>query len=231
MRVSNGKCPMPKSILRPLPTCFVVLNDCFGGLLLLWRICSTRDVSSMSRDQGLGAFIANPLGFVARQLPSANENRGNLRLDDAHRIAIEYESVIDPKDREAIESTITHAREMKTGLDSKRGIARFLQYCRAATHAQRFANSILDRAQFPSERVSSESYFPHQGDTLGAPPPYLAVTDPTFQSVANVTKSLYRCYLSCKEIFPGPLFKLDWASPCLCLSCRIVIFYSSQSTV
>lgn len=56
---------------------------------------------------GLGAFISNPLGFVARQLPSANEDRGNLRLEDAHRIALDYESVIDRKDREAIESTIT----------------------------------------------------------------------------------------------------------------------------
>ncbi|KAI9508159.1 hypothetical protein F5148DRAFT_1149264 [Russula earlei] len=135
-------------------------------------------------------------------------------------IAIEYESVIDPKDREAIESTITQLRllsfgnhlivfdvrqregdEDRTGFEAghrkvptSKGVS---QSCHAC------AKSISDRAQFPSERFSSESYFPHQGDTLGALPPYLAAVDPTFQSVANVTKSLYRCYLSCKEGIPN----------------------------
>jgi len=86
------------------------------------------------------AFISNPLGFMSRQLPSANENRGDLRLEDAHRIALDYESVIDPKDRETIRNTITHAREM-IGLNAKWGVPKFLQareYRRAAAKIRQY---------------------------------------------------------------------------------------------
>ncbi len=55
-----------------------------------------------------GALISNSLiGLMARQMPSANEGRGDLRVDEALKLANEYESVIDAKDREAIQDTIT----------------------------------------------------------------------------------------------------------------------------
>ncbi|KAI9434408.1 hypothetical protein F5148DRAFT_1154795 [Russula earlei] len=168
----------------------------------------------MSRDQGLGAFIANPLGFVARQLPSANENRGNLRLDDAHRIAIEYESVIDPKDREAIESTITQSRLFSSW---NHLIVSDVRQCEGDEDGTGFEAG--HREVPTSEGVSQSCHACAkicQWDTLGAPPPYLAAADPMFQSVANVTKSLYRCYLSCKEVFPTPMQKREWAAVVWC---------------
>jgi hypothetical protein len=67
---------------------------------------------STDNDPGLianaGTFISNILvDPVARQMPWANENRGDFRLDDAHKLAIEYESVIDSNARKAIEDRIT----------------------------------------------------------------------------------------------------------------------------
>jgi hypothetical protein len=40
-------------------------------------------------------------------MPSANESRGDYRVDEALKLANEYESVIDAKDREAIKDSIT----------------------------------------------------------------------------------------------------------------------------
>ena len=68
--------------------------------------------TSNSKDQGFvanaGAFLSNSLiGGLTRQMPSANESRGDDRLDEALKLANEYESVIDTKDREAIQDSIT----------------------------------------------------------------------------------------------------------------------------
>jgi hypothetical protein len=67
---------------------------------------------STSTDQGFvanaGAFISNSIiGLTARQMPSANESRGDYRVDEALKLANEYESVIEAKDREAIQDSIT----------------------------------------------------------------------------------------------------------------------------
>lgn len=67
---------------------------------------------STSNDQGFvanaGAFLSSSIiGPATRQLPSANESRGDYRLDEVLKLANEYESVIDSKDREAIEDSIT----------------------------------------------------------------------------------------------------------------------------
>lgn len=63
-------------------------------------------------NQGLvanaGAFLSGSIiGLTARQMPSANESRGDYRVDEALKLANEYESVIDAKDREAIKDSIT----------------------------------------------------------------------------------------------------------------------------
>ena len=65
-----------------------------------------------NNDQGFvanaGAFLSNSLiGLTVRQMPSANESRGDDRLEEALKLANEYESVIDSKDREAIQDSIT----------------------------------------------------------------------------------------------------------------------------
>src|SRR6266850_3032074 len=63
-----------------------------------------------TKDQGLvtktGTFVSTFIDPVARQTPSANETRGDDRIDEARKAAIEYESVIDAKDRAAIEDRI-----------------------------------------------------------------------------------------------------------------------------
>jgi hypothetical protein len=67
---------------------------------------------STSNNQGFvanaGAFLSSSIiGLTARQMPSANESRGDYRVDEALKLANEYESVIDAKDREAIKDSIT----------------------------------------------------------------------------------------------------------------------------
>ena len=49
-----------------------------------------------------GTFLSNTTAML-----SANKSRGDERLDEALKLANEYESVIDAKDREAIQERIT----------------------------------------------------------------------------------------------------------------------------
>ena len=68
-------------------------------------------VTSNSKEQGFianaGAFLSNSLNRLTRQMPSANESRGDDRIDEALKLANEYESVIDPKDRKALQDSIS----------------------------------------------------------------------------------------------------------------------------
>ena len=82
----------------------------FAGLRNTDSISTTS--MSNSKDQGFpanaGAFLSNSsIGLTVRQMPSANESRGDDCLDEAFEPANEYESVIDTKDREAIQDSIT----------------------------------------------------------------------------------------------------------------------------
>jgi len=52
---------------------------------------------------GLFSMFVDPL---VRQTPAANEARGDQRLAETRRVAIEYESVLSAQDREAIEGMI-----------------------------------------------------------------------------------------------------------------------------
>ena len=47
------------------------------------------------------------IGLTVRQVPPGNESRGDDRLKETLKLANEYESVIDAKDREAIQDSIT----------------------------------------------------------------------------------------------------------------------------
>lgn len=64
-----------------------------------------------AKDSGLVASAGNLFSTlidpVARQTPAANESRGDERLQEASKLAFEYESVIDANGRAAIEDRIT----------------------------------------------------------------------------------------------------------------------------
>jgi hypothetical protein len=62
----------------------------------------------MSNSKNRG-FVANAGAFLsnATAMLSANESRGDDRLDEALKLANENESVIDAKDREVIQERIT----------------------------------------------------------------------------------------------------------------------------
>lgn len=64
-----------------------------------------------TKDSGLVASAGNLLSTlidpVTRQTPAANESRGDERLQEARKLAFEYESVIDAHGRTAIEDRIT----------------------------------------------------------------------------------------------------------------------------
>ena len=67
---------------------------------------------SNSKDQefvaNAGAFLSNALkDLTVTQIESAYESRGDDRLERALKLANEYESVINSKDREAIQDSIT----------------------------------------------------------------------------------------------------------------------------
>jgi hypothetical protein len=64
---------------------------------------TTRDPGSATNP---GSFFSTFVDPLTRQTPLANEARGNDRLEEASKLAIEYESVLDAKDREAIEGNI-----------------------------------------------------------------------------------------------------------------------------
>ncbi len=55
---------------------------------------------------GFFSMFVDPLARVSRQTPAANEARGDQRLAETRRVAIEYESVLSADDRKAIEGMI-----------------------------------------------------------------------------------------------------------------------------
>jgi hypothetical protein len=70
--------------------------------------CILRHHLAMSNSKNRG-FVANAGAFLsnATAMLSANESRGDDRLDEALKLANENESVIDAKDREVIQERIT----------------------------------------------------------------------------------------------------------------------------
>jgi hypothetical protein len=60
-----------------------------------------------ANNSGLGNFLSTLIDPFARQTPGANESRGDERLEEAHKLAFEYESIIDANGRTAIKDRIT----------------------------------------------------------------------------------------------------------------------------
>jgi hypothetical protein len=83
------------------------------------------------------------------------------------------------------------------------------------------SQAVSDRVQTPG-RVSAEGYFTPGAGTSGAScqfgfdPRCLPGSDPAFDRVMSVAKPLYRCYLSCKDVFPTPSKKDEWAAIVWC---------------
>ena len=129
--------------------------------------------------------------------------------------------------------TSSSAREMKEGLDSKSGISKFKharEYRRASRDAYRYAKVTFAR-DF-SYRISY--YFYHSlhrtepGTKLSftasqvyhwAPPLRSRIheinsaygLEDMHSGVVETAQSLYRCRLSCKDAFPSPDLKKEWA--------------------
>jgi len=90
------------------------------------------------------------LHFLASHRPSAQEARGDGRLDDARDLARENEEFISPNDLEIVRERIILAREIKVGLDSKSGLPKYLQareYRKAAKETLKFVKTVSDRAR------------------------------------------------------------------------------------
>ena len=100
--------------LRPpvLPLVGIRLRRVFTRLCITDSISTTLHilryhlVMSNSKNRG---FVANAGAFLsnATAMLFANESRGDDLLDEALKLANEYESVIDAKHREAIQDSIT----------------------------------------------------------------------------------------------------------------------------
>ncbi|KAH9970810.1 hypothetical protein BJV74DRAFT_255904 [Russula compacta] len=141
-------------------------------------------------------IVTRLLDTVARQFPGSQEARGDRDLELTRGLSVEYESVIDSKDRRTIEERITFARDIKTSLDAKRGFQKFLH----APKYRKAARNAYQHAKFISDRARDNVHFSHLSDTDG------------FDSVMRVAQRLYRSYLSCRDAFPSPPTMEEWAA-------------------
>jgi len=90
------------------------------------------------------------LYFVAGQLPSSSEKRGDKVLNRTREMVQKFESVISSNDRKVIEDRIDIAVDTKSGLDSKSGISKYLQardYHKSAKLAYRYAKVVIDQPE------------------------------------------------------------------------------------
>jgi len=168
-------------------------------------IFSKTPIIDESNSQGKPSSVFTTSLLSAAMLPfsSALSKQGDHQLAQARDLAIEYESVIGANDHRTIEDSITHAEELKLGLSNKSCISRFLQarvYLKASRNAYKYAKSASDRGL---GMVQSQ----HQSED-------------TSSRVTRTARSLYRCYLSCKDAFPTPdmqdeLAKGVWDEACI----------------
>jgi hypothetical protein len=131
--------------------------------------------------------------LLKRQLPSSQEKQGNDNLELACETRDKFKSVITEGDKRAIDDKIICALDMKEVLDTKSGISKFKHarlYCRASRDAYRSAKTASERG---------EALFHHQ------------LLDDNHGRVVMTARALYRCRLSCKDAFPPPDLKIEWA--------------------
>ncbi|KAH9954062.1 hypothetical protein BC827DRAFT_80350 [Russula dissimulans] len=159
------------------------------------------------------AVIADRLiDVLVKCLPSSQEKRGDRKLELARNLAAENASVISQDDRDVIKERITFARETKIGLDSKSGFSKLVharEYRRTCKEAYRYAKHVSERGrdtEYFSRRPTISSAL-HSGvsepDAADGP-------EDIFDRVNRIARSLYRCYLSCKDAFPSPDTKIEW---------------------
>jgi len=144
-----------------------------------------------------GAVFATAfLTAVAKQLPSSQETRGDDKLKQARDLVTsEVRTVAAENDLKVIEDKITHAGEMKVGLNTKSGFRKFLQ----AREYHKVANGVYRHVKFVSDRAFDRSQYQSQPSTSSE-------TDDIYRTA----RSLYRCWLICKEAFPSSLTQNKW---------------------
>ncbi|KAH9045897.1 hypothetical protein EDB83DRAFT_1550700 [Lactarius deliciosus] len=97
-----------------------------------------------------GVLTLKLLHFLVSQIPSAQEGLGDRRLDSARKLARDNETLINPSDLDIVRQRIIHTTEIKEGLESKRGLPRYLQareYRKAAKETLKYVKTVSDRAR------------------------------------------------------------------------------------
>ncbi|KAH9167170.1 hypothetical protein EDB89DRAFT_2245833, partial [Lactarius sanguifluus] len=159
--------------------------------------------------------MSKMLDYVSKHSPSEQEKRGDKRPDEARTILDSNRVIgvnaggvlqlIHSSDREG---KIIYAREMKTGLDSRWGLSKFLQ----AREYHKAAKSAYYAAGSASGKDRDDAYFAGQGSDQGSDtssvPNSEEISDRN--NVTGVALSLRRIYLSCKDAFPTPQTKEAW---------------------
>jgi len=157
--------------------------------------------SSTGQGASSNANRAHRVGFVAHQTPSGQKKRGDQRLRETSALVEQYGPGMDPTDRRLIEQKIIHANEVKSGVDSKSLVPRYLQ----AREYRKVAENAYQSAMTASERVRDSALTGHRYDSQ-------PLSGPTLDHVISVARSLYRCNLACKDAFPSSKKKAEWAT-------------------
>ncbi|KAF8257429.1 hypothetical protein EI94DRAFT_1310029 [Lactarius quietus] len=134
--------PFPSPQLAAYPSSYTIISGVMSGPPL--------DAS--------GVLTLKLLHFLANQRPSAQEKRGDWRLDNARQLARDNETVISPGDLEIVKERITLATEIKMGLESKRGLTRYLQ----AREYRKASKETLKRSQTERETLRWDKTWGYQ---------------------------------------------------------------------
>jgi len=111
----------------------------------------------------LGIRLTLARHHLAGQRPSAMEERGDRKLDEARNILREYEDNFDPSDWEIFQRGITTAREEKIGLDSKTGLWRYLR----AREYLKSSRAVLKGVKTTSDRRRDIVFYQARDANLG----------------------------------------------------------------
>ncbi|KAI0265923.1 hypothetical protein BC834DRAFT_158132 [Gloeopeniophorella convolvens] len=175
--------------------------------------------------EAAGFLTSRLLEFVANQFPSAQEKRGDKRLQEAREMAKQDEALIDPTDLMIVKERIEFTTELRCGLESSKGITKWLQareYRKSAKNTLRFVRTASDRGKDATLGYRSQSRLRRNPSSLFcnntlSPDPARAV--PELEHVVTTARTLYRCCLSCKNAFPDPKVSAEWEEPAWIEAC------------
>ena len=172
---------------------------------------------------------------MTSHFPSAQAKKGDQNLHLARNLRDEWKDVIPEDDITTIQNRITmcvvllpygtrsglifitRATEMRDGLDSKRGLPKFFharayhKYAQETYHIARVLVILsespremtnLDLWQTVSDRVRDSEFSASSHQTNGDAEQLLRTT--------VAAEATYRCFLSCKELFPTPEQESNW---------------------